>query len=312
VLPLLLLGLVLQVLSAYVSQQEQLQSTLQCQLTWVDQLAAASRREAKAAAAAAANSDHRTDSRQQQQQQGVCTRAGVSPAAGAPVPSPLSLPQPRHTVPGGLGYIQSLLASATLQDVQQAIQITPQGFQEFLVHTFRAMTSLLELSKRSWPVIDGRDCCHDSAGCGSGVAKRRSQYTAEDEQQQQQALTGSSSSGGESKGRTTSSGGCTPSIGSGCDTDSGGGTAAAATAAAAAATVDDTGIADDGSSGVDALRAAAASARQQLELQVDHYLRFAFLVLIHNTLTIYSVGATNLVTSETAVAPPQHWLQVIG
>jgi hypothetical protein len=47
-----------------------------------------------------------------------------------------------------------------------------------------------------------------------------------------------------------------------------------------------------------------------LEWHVDHYLRTGALLMLHNPMALYAAGASNLVTSEMAAAPPQHWLQV--
>jgi hypothetical protein len=118
-------------------------------------------------ATAAANSDQAADKQheeqQQQQQQKRQSRHAHAPAAAS-----VSLPPPqqREAVPAGPGCVVRLLASATRQDVQHVLQATPGSVQEFLVHVFKAITSLLELAKRSWPAADGRDV---SPGCGSGA-----------------------------------------------------------------------------------------------------------------------------------------------
>jgi hypothetical protein len=281
------------VLSSYVRHQEQLHSTLQHQMTWYSQPAADSKQ------SAAAISDQAADKQQEQQQQ--LQQQGEHSQAAAAAFASLPLPQQRERVPAGPGYVVRLLASATPQDVQHVVQASAGSVQEFLVHVFRAITSVLELAKRSWPAVDGRDV---SLGCGSGTRNSNGHALDEQQQQQQQQPAGgaSSSSSGSAESIGRSPGSADRSTSTTCDTDSG--SAAAAVAAAAA----DCG--DEDTRGLDALRAASAEARRELEWHVDHYLRTCALLMLHNPMALYAAGASNLVTREMAAAPPQHWLQV--
>jgi hypothetical protein len=204
-----------------------------------------------------------------------------------------------------------LLTSATTQDVQHAMQATAGSLQEFMMHVFRAIAALLELAKRRWPAVDGRD---EPMGHGSGP-RRSNMDELDKQQQQQQQPTGSHGSGSDSVSAASADRGDDPGLRSSstdhpaCDTGSGSATAATAAAAVAAAAAI---CVDEDSRGCDALRAASAAAQQELEWHVDHYLRMVVLMLLHNPMAVYAVVATNMVTRETAAAPPQHWLQVSG
>jgi hypothetical protein len=176
------------------------------------------------------------------------------------------------------------MESATPQDVQQALMMTPESMIQYYMQIFKALVTLIELARR--PSYDNdNDVGSGDVGetqryggaCGcsdADVGSEAMDTAALDNQQRQQHQESSSPQ------------------------------ASAAAAAAAAGDNADTATA------ASALRQTCTAARQQLEFYMDHFIRMSMLTQFHNPLVVWTLAASNLVTRQPAAAPPQHWLMV--
>jgi hypothetical protein len=273
-----------QALSAFIQQQEQLQPIIQQQFEWAEQLI-----EADAHAAAAAAMPSAAPLLVQQQQQHVLASHTSScqlqqPALHAFTPAEAvqsGTLQQRPLVPGGTGYMMRLMESATPQDVQQALLMTPESMIQYYMQVFKALVTLIELARR--PAYDsdlgsGDDGVTHNGGlgsacscCGADAVSEAMDAAAPDDQQQQQSSCAQGS--------------------------------AVAEAAAAPGNADTAAAAS-------ALRATCSAARQQLDFYMDHLVLMSTLTQFHNPLVMWTLAASNLVTRQPAAAPPQHWLMV--
>jgi hypothetical protein len=280
-----------QVLGDFISTQEQFIPFLQQHMDWIEQLTAANSQDEALTAPAVhsrqqPSSTHQPQEQQpQQQQQQQQLGLHMLPASNITVGA---LP-PRPLVPAGLGYMLRLVASATPQDLQRALQMTVGDMRQWHVQLFHSFPSLLVLASRT----ELRQAEHTSQApaCSSGAAGHsaaegwQESAGSQQQQQQQQQPRGPADSCSADLYHNSSGAGAAPD-------------AAAAAAAQSGFTFDTTEA------------AVEAAARQQLEACVDDFLRLSILLLFHNTTVPYMLAATNIATGVPAVGPPEHWLQV--
>jgi hypothetical protein len=193
-----------------------------------------------------------------------------------------SLPQ-RPLVPGGTDYALRLLETATPQDVQQALLMTPDSMIQWYMQVFKALVTLIELARRSaYDVAAAPDSSFDvsqlGTACGRGSSSATggadAMHTAAPDTHHQQQVCSASPEG----------------------------------SLAGAAALQPRAAADEAS--VSALRATCTAARRQLEHYMDRFVLMSTLTQFHNPLVVWTLAASNLVTREATAAPPQHWLMV--
>jgi hypothetical protein len=169
-----------------------------------------------------------------------------------------------------------VLQSVVMEDVQQALLVTAQSMQEFNVQLFKRLAALTELAAR--PAYD-TDANAGAVPTDHSDALEQGTNTSSDQQQQQHQVHNSSK----------------------CE--------AAATASTAAPAVR-VGAASLEDAAAASLRAAREAALEHVGAYLDYASRLFILVQLHNPVALYAAGAINLITSEPAVAPQQHWLMV--
>jgi hypothetical protein len=270
----------MQALSACIEQQELLQPLWQQLCGWAQQQAMANLQDVAAPAA---------DVAELPDPQGPLPQdAGGIPPPAQPQQQPMlhaytpaetvapGLLPPRPPVASGTGYMLRILQSVTMQDVQQALLMTPESMQELNIQLFKRLAALTELAAR--PAYDADadagngDALTDNSDAHQGI------NSSGDQQQQQQVH---NSSNGEAA-HPASTAAPAVRVGAASGTDP-------------AASLDETLAAS--------LRTAHAAAFEHVEAYVNYANRLFILVQLHNPIALYAVAVNNLITNEPAVAP---------
>uniref|UniRef100_A0A383VFA3 Uncharacterized protein n=1 Tax=Tetradesmus obliquus TaxID=3088 RepID=A0A383VFA3_TETOB len=277
-------GELLQVLAAVISQQEQLQPILLQHNIWIEQLACGN-----------AQQPHESEQATSADCWPAAAAAAVQHAAAAARHAP--------NAATGSGYVLGLLASATREEVQQAVLTTPEQLRESYVDFFRVIAPLVELAWRSAETTAAAAEAGDASqpGCctASAAAGASKDVIASSKDAGVQRLSGQSSQSSINRCAAPTAVAGSDASGAAAAVDAEPPAAAAAAAAAAGC----------GACEYPAgMQTTVDAALAELHCRVDASLRFNALILLHNPLVIYSIAATNAATGEVAMAPPHHWL----
>jgi hypothetical protein len=227
----------------------------------------------------------------------------LSAQLSAPAPSSACEGDTAHTPAAGnsSSYLLGLLASASPQEVQEAVSLIVADLQDWHVRLFEDISPLLELAKREQQLPSDQQCSepYNAAAAAeiAATATWASQPGAGDCDIQQTQQTSSSSSQHSEEPMSSA------------------GTPAPAEEEQVLTNTTAAGLAGDGHP-PDAAGAATSclavhqEAKQQLEHCVDAAVRVVALQMLHSPLTSNEVAASNLVTKTQAAAPSQHWVMV--